>query len=274
RSSSQASWSSASWWFPSPRRSSGGSCGRRPASLVSGRSCSRSKISCVRRGHRRPGARPRRRHSLPSLRSDHRPGPVAELDRSPGPAMGIVESDSEGGPAMAQDLEQAPQQASQHDDMPLMGIDHVEYYVGNARQAAFYYSKAFGFHITAYSGPETKVRDRASYVLEQGEARIVLTGAMGPESPISQHVLAHGDGVKDVAFRVPDAAHAYDYATGHGATGVLEPEVAEDEHGKVVRAAIAAYGETIHSFIERDNYSGIYFPGYRAEQPLPDDGPT
>jgi len=175
---------------------------------------------------------------------------------------------------MAQDLEQAPQPASRHDDMPLMGIDHVEYHVGNARQAAFYYSKAFGFHITAYSGPETKVRDRASYVLEQGEARIVLTGAMGPESPISQHVLAHGDGVKDVAFRVPDAAHAYEYATGHGATGVLEPEIAEDEHGKIVRAAIAAYGETIHSFIERENYSGPYFPGYRQEQPLPDDGPT
>ncbi len=175
---------------------------------------------------------------------------------------------------MAQDLEQAPQQAGQHDDMPLMGIDHVEYYVGNARQAAFYYSKAFGFHITAYSGPETKVRDRASYVLEQGEARIVLTGAMGPESPIAQHVLAHGDGVKDVAFRVPDAAHAYEYATGHGAIGVLEPEIVEDEHGKIVRAAIAAYGETIHSFIERENYSGTYFPRYRAEQPLPDDGPT
>jgi 4-hydroxyphenylpyruvate dioxygenase len=175
---------------------------------------------------------------------------------------------------MAQDLEQAPEQAARHDDMPLMGIDHVEYYVGNARQAAFYYSKAFGFHITAYSGPETKVRDRASYVLEQGEARIVLTGAMGPESPISQHVLAHGDGVKDVAFRVPDAAHAYEYATGHGATGVLEPEIVEDEHGKIVRAAIAAYGETIHSFVERENYSGPYLPGYRQEQALPDDGPT
>jgi 4-hydroxyphenylpyruvate dioxygenase len=174
---------------------------------------------------------------------------------------------------MAQDLEQAPQQATQPDDMPLMGIDHVEYYVGNARQAAFYYSNAFGFHITAYSGPETKVRDRASYVLEQGEARIVLTGAMGPESPISEHVLAHGDGVKDVAFRVPDAAHAYEYATGHGATGVLQPEIVEDEHGKIVRAAIAAYGETIHSFIERENYSGPYFPGYRQEQSLPDDGP-
>src|SRR6476659_6255951 len=115
---------------------------------------------------------------------------------------------------MAQDLEQPqsqPQQQPEDDFMPLMGIAHVEYYVGNARQAAFYYSNAFGFHITAYSGPETKVRDRPSYVLEQGEARIVLTGAMGPESPISEHVLAHGDGVKDVAFRVPDATYAYEY---------------------------------------------------------------
>src|SRR5881275_1147416 len=136
---------------------------------------------------------------------------------------GIFGSRPRRGEDMAQDLER-PETRVDEDFMPLLGIDHVEFYVGNARQAAFYYSDAFGFHITAYSGPETKVRDRASYVLEQGEARIVLTGAMGPESPISEHVLAHGDGVKDVAFRVPDAAHAYEFATGHGATGVLEPE--------------------------------------------------
>jgi len=174
---------------------------------------------------------------------------------------------------MAQDLEQTPQRGSHHDEMPLMGIDHVEYYVGNARQAAFYYSSAFGFKITAYAGPETKIRDRASFVLEQGEARLVMTGAMGPESPIAQHVLAHGDGVKDVAFQVPDATQAFEYATAHGATGVLEPEVVEDDHGKVVRSAIAAYGDTIHSFVERENYSGPYFPGYRDEPSLPDDGP-
>src|SRR5438105_1381132 len=134
--------------------------------------------------------------------------------------------------------------------MPLQGIDHVEYYVGNARQAAFYYTKAFGFHITAYSGPETKIRERASYVLEQGEARLVMTGAMGPESPIAKHTFDHGDGVKDVALRVPDAAYAWGYATKQGATSVLEPTVSEDEHGKVDRASIAAYGDTIHSFIE------------------------
>ncbi len=172
---------------------------------------------------------------------------------------------------MAQQLESG---APQHEDvMPLLGIDHVEFYVGNARQAAFYYSKAFGFHITAYSGPETKVRDRASYVLEQGEARYVFTGAMGPESPISKHVFDHGDGAKDVALRVPDATYAYEYATKQGATGVLEPTVLEDEHGKVVHAAIHAYGDTVHSFIERENYSGPFLPGYRTEEPLPDDGP-
>jgi 4-hydroxyphenylpyruvate dioxygenase len=159
------------------------------------------------------------------------------------------------------------------DFMPLMGIDHVEYYVGNAKQAAFYYSKAFGFGVTAYSGPETKVRDRTSWVVEQGEACYVFTGGLAPESPISGHVLLHGDGVRDVALRVPDATDAYEQATSRGATGVREPTVLEDEHGKVVRASIKAYGDTLHSFIERENYSGPFLPGYRAEDPLPDDAP-
>jgi 4-hydroxyphenylpyruvate dioxygenase len=173
---------------------------------------------------------------------------------------------------MAQDLDQTSKQ--EHEDvMPLLGIDHVEYYVGNARQAAFYYSKALGFRVTAYSGPETKVRDRGSWVLEQGEARLVFTGAMGPESPIAKHVLEHGDGVHDVAFRVPDATYAYEYATKQGAPGVVEPTAFEDEHGKVVRSSIAAYGETLHSFIERENYSGPFLPGYRSEAAIPDDGP-
>jgi 4-hydroxyphenylpyruvate dioxygenase len=173
---------------------------------------------------------------------------------------------------MAQDLDQPT--TEQHEDvMPLLGIDHVHYYVGNARQAAYYYTHAFGFHVTAYSGPETKVRDRASWVLEQGEARLVFTGAMGPDGEIAEHVHAHGDGVRDVAFRVPDATYAFEYATGQGATGVLEPTVVEDDHGKVVRSAIAAYGDTIHSFIERENYSGPFLPGYRAEPAIADDGP-
>jgi 4-hydroxyphenylpyruvate dioxygenase len=173
---------------------------------------------------------------------------------------------------MADQLEEtAP--VGRDDVMPLLGIDHVEYYVGNARQAAYYYSKAFGFHITAYAGPETRVRDRASYVCEQNEARYVFTGAMGPESEIARHAHEHGDGVKDVALRVPDATYAYGYATEQGAVGVLEPTVLEDDHGKVVRATIKAYGDTVHSFVERENYSGVFLPGYRAEQLLPDDGP-
>jgi len=162
----------------------------------------------------------------------------------------------------------------QHEDlMPLMGIDHVEYYVGNARQAAYYYSKAFGFRVTAYSGPETKIRDGASWVVEQGKARYVLTGGMGPESPITRHVALHGDGVRDVALRVPDATHAYEEALRRGAEGALEPTILEDDQGKVVRASIKAYGETLHSFIERENYSGVFLPGYRPEEAYPDDGP-
>jgi 4-hydroxyphenylpyruvate dioxygenase len=174
---------------------------------------------------------------------------------------------------MAQDVQTSPTSEQREDVMPLVGIDHVEYYVGNARQAASFYTHAFGFRVSAYCGPETKVRDRASWLLEQGDARFVVTGAMGPESPIAEHVFRHGDGVKDVAFRVPDATYAFEYATRQGATGVLEPIATEDEHGKVVRSTIAAYGDTVHSFIERENYSGPFLPGYRAEEAIPDEGP-
>ena len=162
---------------------------------------------------------------------------------------------------------------SQEDFMPLQGIDHVEYYVGNARQTAYYYSKAFGFRVTAYAGPETKVRDRASWVCEQGDARYVFTGAMSPDNFIARHVLEHGDGVRDVALRVPDAAHAWEEATGRGGESVQETEVLQDDHGKVIRASIKAYGDTLHSFIERENYSGPFPPGYREQEPYPDDGP-
>lgn len=174
---------------------------------------------------------------------------------------------------MARDLEQQAPDEATDDFMPLMGIDHVEFYVGNARQAAYYYSKAFGFQISAYAGPETKVRDRASWVVEQGEARYVFTGAMAPESDIAAHVQRHGDGAKDVAFRVPDATDAWEQTTLRGAASVMVPSVLEDEHGKVVRSSIAAYGETVHSFVERENYSGPFLPGYRAEEPVPDDLP-
>jgi 4-hydroxyphenylpyruvate dioxygenase len=172
---------------------------------------------------------------------------------------------------MAQQVENTS--AQQEDFLPLLGIDHVEFYVGNARQSAYFYSHAFGFKVTAYAGPETKLRDRASYVLEQGEARYVFTGAMGPEGPIAEHVFNHGDGAKDVAFRVNDAADAWEQSTKRGAVSALEPTVVEDEHGKVVRAAIHAYGDTIHSFVERENYSGPFLPGYRVEPSIPDEGP-
>jgi 4-hydroxyphenylpyruvate dioxygenase len=161
----------------------------------------------------------------------------------------------------------------QEDHLPLQGIDHVEYYVGNSRQAAYYYSKAFGFRLTAYAGPETKVRDRTSWLVEQGDARYVFTGSQAPEGFISKHVYEHGDGVRDVALRVPDAADAYEQTTRRGAEGVLEPTILEDEHGKVVKASIKAYGDTLHSFIERENYSGPFLPGYRAEEQYPDEGP-
>ena len=163
--------------------------------------------------------------------------------------------------------------SQQEDFLPLMGIDHVEYWVGNARQAAFYYSKAFGFRVRAYAGQETGLRDRASWLVEQGEVRLVFTGALGPEHEIAGHVHEHGDGVRDVALRVPDAADAFEQAVKRGAEPVAEPEVLEDEHGKVVRASIRAYGDTLHSFVERENYSGVFLPGYREEEPYPDDGP-
>src|SRR6266511_3734241 len=131
----------------------------------------------------------------------------------------------------------ATQSSPAEDFMPLQGIDHVEYYVGNARQAAYFYSKAFGFHVTAYAGPETGVRDRASWVVEQGEARYVFTGAMSPDSFIARHVYEHGDGVRDVALRVPDAAHAWEEATKRGAESVAQPEILEADQGKVVRAS-------------------------------------
>jgi 4-hydroxyphenylpyruvate dioxygenase len=162
---------------------------------------------------------------------------------------------------------------AEQDHLPLQGIDHVEYYVGNSRQAAYYYSKAFGFRLTAYAGPETKVRDRTSWLVEQGDARYVFTGSQAPESFIAKHVNEHGDGVRDVALRVPDASDAYEQTTRRGAEGVLEPTILEDEHGKVVKASIRAYGDTLHSFIERENYSGPFLPGYRSEEAYPDDGP-
>jgi 4-hydroxyphenylpyruvate dioxygenase len=156
-----------------------------------------------------------------------------------------------------------------HDAFPILGIDYLQFYVGNAKQAAHFY-KALGFTPIAYMGLETGTRDRVSWAVRQGEVTFVLTGALGPESPIADHVKLHGDGVKDVALRVPDAEEAYRVALERGAKGVEEPQVYEDEHGKVVKAAIATYGETIHSLVSRQDYSGPFFPGFKALEGVSD----
>ena len=150
------------------------------------------------------------------------------------------------------------------DAFPIQAIDHIEFWVGNAKQAAYYFTNAWGFRPTAYAGLETGVRDHTSRLVVQGDIRFVFTGALQPDSPIADHVRRHGDGVKDVAFRVPDAEEAYRLAMERGATSVLEPTVSEDEGGKVVRAAISTYGETIHSLIQRSEYTGAFLPGFRA----------
>src|SRR4051794_7609557 len=154
----------------------------------------------------------------------------------------------------------APNQTE--DFMPLHGIDHVEFYVGNALQAASYWVRALGFKEAAYAGLETGVRDRASHVLEQGRIRIVLTGALLPDHEIGAHVARHGDGVKVIALSVPDVDHAYREATARGARGVTEPHDATDDHGTVRLASIATYGETLHTFVDRSRYHGPFLPGY------------
>jgi 4-hydroxyphenylpyruvate dioxygenase len=149
-----------------------------------------------------------------------------------------------------------------NDRMPIHGIDHVELYVGNAAQAAYYFRNAFGFTETAYSGLETGRRDRVSHVLEQGRIRLVLTGTLLGGDDIAAHHALHGDGVHKIALSVPDAAAAYTHAVGHGARGVMTPHWVEDEHGRVQLSSIATYGETLHLFVQREGYEGAFLPGY------------
>lgn len=153
------------------------------------------------------------------------------------------------------------------DFLPLLGTDHVEFYVGNAKQSAYYYQAAFGYKLVAYAGPETGLRDRASYVLQQNKIRLVLTTALRPESPIADHVKLHGDGVKVLALWVDDATKSFEETTSRGAKSVMPPTRLTDEFGEVVMASIQTYGETIHTFIERKNYSGPFLPGYKAAKP-------
>ena len=151
--------------------------------------------------------------------------------------------------------------------MPLDGWDHVELWVGNAKQAAYFYENAFGFTRTAYAGPETGVRDRASYVLEQGDIRLVLTSGLRADSEICRWATTHGDSVKDVALTVPDATHAYRQAVQRGARGVTEPHWVEDDHGRLELATIGTYGDNVHTFVARSEYAGPYLPGYRSDSP-------
>jgi 4-hydroxyphenylpyruvate dioxygenase len=148
--------------------------------------------------------------------------------------------------------------------MPLNGIDHVELYVGNAAQAAYFYARAFGFRPVAYAGLETGLRDRASHVLEQGRIRLVLTGALRSDTDISRHHALHGDGVRSIALSVPDVDHAHAEAVARDATSVAEPHDISDEHGTVRIASIAAYGDTLHTFIDRSDYDGPFLPGFQA----------
>jgi 4-hydroxyphenylpyruvate dioxygenase len=151
---------------------------------------------------------------------------------------------------------------------PLARIDwdYVEFYVGNAKQAAHYYMSAFGFDQVAYAGPETGFKNRCSYVLEQNKLRFVLTSSLVPDDEIARHVSLHGDGVKDVAILVEDAKTAYEQAIAGGARSVLAPTEQRDEHGRVIKATIATYGDTVHSFVQRDGYRGPFMPGFSAQR--------
>lgn len=149
------------------------------------------------------------------------------------------------------------------DFLPINGTDHIEFYVGNAKQAAHFYKTAFGFQSLAYAGPETGVRDRASYVLQQGKIRLVLTTPLNSSNPITEHIAKHGDGVKILALWVDDAYKAFEETTSRGGKIYMEPKTITDDHGEVRMSGIYTYGETVHLFIERKNYNGIFMPGYK-----------
>lgn len=160
------------------------------------------------------------------------------------------------------------------DFLPLLGTDYVELYVGNAKQSAHYYKTAFGFQSEAYAGLETGMKDRVSYVLKQDKIRLVLTTPLQKDGLINDHINEHGDGVKVVALWVDDATKAYQETVKRGAKSYMEPTVEEDEYGKVVRSGIYTYGETVHIFVERKEYSGIFLPGYQKWESHYNPAPT
>ncbi len=164
---------------------------------------------------------------------------------------------------MEQQLTVSERMKKAQDFLPINGTDHIEMYVGNAKQAAHFYKTAFGFQSLAYAGPETGVRDRASYVLQQGKIRLVLTTPLKSTHPISEHIQKHGDGVKILALWVDDAYKSYEETTKRGAKSYMEPQTLTDEHGEVKVSGIYTYGETVHLFVERTNYNGVFMPGYK-----------
>ena len=166
-----------------------------------------------------------------------------------------------------------PATETQDDFLKINGTHHVEFYVGNAKQAAYYYAHAFGFTAVAYAGLETGLRDRASYVMQQGKVRFVLTAPLSPDGPVADHVNRHGDGVKDIAIDVEDVDRAWEGTTTRGARSIQEPHDLKDEHGVVRHAAIATYGDTIHSLVDRSRYKGVYLPGYKATGAKAEAGP-
>jgi 4-hydroxyphenylpyruvate dioxygenase len=167
-----------------------------------------------------------------------------------------------------------PVESETHDTFPINGTDYVEFYVGNAKQAAHFYQSAFGFQLVAYRGPETGVRDRVSYLLVQNKIRLVLTSAQGPDGDVAEHVRRHGDGVRDIALWVDDARDAYAKAMERDAESAYEPRVMRDDDGEVVVAGIRIYGDTIHSFVERKNYRGAFMPGFQKRNPHYQAAPT
>lgn len=148
------------------------------------------------------------------------------------------------------------------DFLPLLGTDYIEFYVGNAKQAAYYYKSAFGFQSYAYKGLETGSKELTSYVLKQDKIRIVLTTPLNSKSKINDHIVKHGDGVKVIALWVDDATKSWKETTSRGAKSFMEPTIEKDEHGEVVRSGIYTYGETVHVFVERKNYNGVFLPGF------------
>jgi len=165
-----------------------------------------------------------------------------------------------------------PAAVTDMDRMPVHGIDHLEVYAGNAAQAAFFFTRAFGFTETAYSGLETGRRDRVSHVLEQGRIRLVITGTLSGEDDIGDHHKRHGDGVHKVALGVPDAEAAYFHAVEHGARGEMTPHWVEDDDGKVGLSSVATYGDTLHLFVQRDGYDGAFLPGFESRGSAPREG--